>query len=173
MSYQCVISPHTAPQRYKSSEIFDVGPEKRILSLRDPSQKMSKSAPDTNSRILLTDPHSTISQKVRRATTDSLPEITYDPINRPGVSNLLTIYAACTEESVEEVARRFEGKVHSDLKKGLEEVLEAKVGPIRKEFERMREEKEWLRSVAEDGRREAQTRGAKVMTEVREALGLR
>ena len=64
---------------------------KRISSLRNPDQKMSKSAPDANSRILLTDTPEQIQSKFKRAVTDSEPMLTYDPENRPAVSNLISI----------------------------------------------------------------------------------
>ncbi|KAF8319437.1 Nucleotidylyl transferase [Clavulina sp. PMI_390] len=66
-------------------------PTKRILSLRDPIQKMSKSAKDPKSRILLSDSRDEIARKIRKAVTDSETTISYDPIHRPGISNLLRI----------------------------------------------------------------------------------
>ncbi|KAG8737961.1 Tryptophan--tRNA ligase, mitochondrial, partial [Ceratobasidium sp. 428] len=72
-----------------------ITPTKRILSLRDPTQKMSKSSPNPASRILLTDPAETIEKKVRSAVTDSERGVTFDLTARPGVANLLTILDAC------------------------------------------------------------------------------
>ena len=72
-----------------------VAPSKRVLSLTDPSQKMSKSAPNPNSRILITDPPEVIVKKIRGAVTDSERTLTWDPEERRGVSNLLRILDAC------------------------------------------------------------------------------
>ncbi|KAG7570978.1 hypothetical protein FFLO_01072 [Filobasidium floriforme] len=72
-----------------------ITPSKRVLSLTDPSQKMSKSAPNPNSRILITDPPEVIVKKIRGAVTDSERTLTWDPEERRGVSNLLRILDAC------------------------------------------------------------------------------
>jgi tryptophanyl-tRNA synthetase len=72
-----------------------VAPSKRVLSLTDPSQKMSKSAPNPNSRILITDPPEVIVKKIRGAVTDSERTLSWDPEERRGVSNLLRILDAC------------------------------------------------------------------------------
>ncbi|KAG1736920.1 uncharacterized protein EDB91DRAFT_1141640 [Suillus paluster] len=90
-------------------------PSKRILSLKDPTSKMSKSSPDVQSRILLTDTATQIQSKIRAAVTDSIQGITYDPKDRPGTSNLLTILAACTDSDVTQVAKTYESQGHGDL----------------------------------------------------------
>ncbi|KAK0458605.1 uncharacterized protein EV420DRAFT_1543381 [Desarmillaria tabescens] len=145
---------------------------KRILSLRDPSSKMSKSAPDVSSRILLTDDASQIASKIRVAVTDSIPGITYDPVNRPGTSNLLTILAACTNEDVADVALRYQDKNHGHVKRDLTEVIEETLKGPRAEFERLRKDAAYLREVALDGAARSAERSEVVMREVREAIGL-
>ncbi|KAJ3903400.1 hypothetical protein F5879DRAFT_959761 [Lentinula edodes] len=149
-------------------------PSKRILSLRDPTSKMSKSAPDTSSRILLTDPPSTIANKIRSAVTDSIPGITYDPVNRPGTANLLTILAACNydNEDVQETAGRYVGKNHGALKKDLTEaVVELLKGP-REKFEKLRTETGYLEQIAQAGAEKARSRSEATMVEVRKRVGL-
>ncbi|KAF5387014.1 hypothetical protein D9615_002043 [Tricholomella constricta] len=146
---------------------------RRILSLRDPTSKMSKSSPDVQSRILLTDTAAQIKTKIRSAVTDSIPGITYDPATRPGTSNLLTILAACTDEDVQDVARRYEGKGHGHLKADVAEAVEQMIKYPRAEFERIRLETAFLEEVAQSGAERAKERSETTMQQVRERLGLR
>ncbi|EIW85642.1 tryptophanyl-tRNA synthetase [Coniophora puteana RWD-64-598 SS2] len=147
-------------------------PSKRILSLSDPTSKMSKSAPDTSSRILLTDSPFQISKKLKRAVTDSIRGITYDPVARPGTSNLLTILAACLDKDVHEVAVAYASKGHGELKSDVADAVESVFKGPRKEFERIRGEKAYLEEVARKGAERARERSGRVIKEVRQALGL-
>ncbi|MBX5458590.1 MAG: tryptophan--tRNA ligase [Thermogemmatispora sp.] len=114
----------------------------RIMSLTDPTQKMSKTNPNPNSRINLLDDPKTIKQKIARATTDSLRLIRFDP-ERPGINNLLTIYEALTERSREEIEAEFEGKGYGELKARLTEVVVATLEPIQRRYQ------EYMRDPAE------------------------
>lgn len=145
---------------------------RRILSLKDPTSKMSKSFPDVQSRILLTDTTAQIRTKIRGAVTDSIAGITYDPVARPGTSNLLTILAACTDEHVTDVARRYEGKGHGDLKADVAEAVDEMIKTPRAEFEKIRHENTYLNQVAMDGAEKARERSEVTMREVRARLGL-
>ncbi|KAG6897876.1 hypothetical protein C0992_009674 [Termitomyces sp. T32_za158] len=147
-------------------------PSKRILSLRDPTSKMSKSSPDIPSRILLTDTAAQINSKIRSAVTDSIAGITYDPIARPGTSNLLTILAACIEEDVHSVAERYEGKRHSQLKADVADAVEEKLRGPRAEFQRIRHEITYLDDIAWSGAQKARERSEVTMRTVREMVGL-
>ncbi|KAJ6630304.1 hypothetical protein B0H10DRAFT_1774785 [Mycena sp. CBHHK59/15] len=150
-----------------------ITPSKRILSLKDPASKMSKSAPDVQSRILLTDSAAQIKAKVRAAVTDSIASgITYDPVARPGTSNLLTILAACTDEDVRTVAQRYAGKSHGDLKADVAMAVEELIAGPRAEFQRIREDVGFLDEVAKRGALAAQERSAQTMVEVRVRIGL-
>lgn len=133
---------------------------------------MSKSSPDAQSKIGLTDSDSEISSKIRGAVTDSIRGVSYDPVNRPGTSNLLTILAACTNEEVTEIARRYESKGHGELKTDVAAaVIEALKGP-RREFERLVNERTYLSKVASDGAELARRRSEGTMKEVRRLTGL-
>lgn len=145
---------------------------KRVLSLRDPSAKMSKSAPDPASRILLTDPPAMIQKKIRGAVTDSIVGITYDPVARPGAANLLSILAACTGEDVHKAAARYADKGHGDLKKDVAEAVTGMLNEPRKEYERLRGETGYLEEVAREGARRARERSALILAEVRRRVGL-
>jgi tryptophanyl-tRNA synthetase len=145
---------------------------RRILSLKDPTSKMSKSSPDVQSRILLSDTAAQIRTKIRGAVTDSISGITYDPVARPGTSNLLTILAACTNEHVTDVAQRYEAKGHGHLKADVVDVVEETIRAPRAEFEKIRHETEYLNQVAKDGAEKAKERSGITMREVRARLGL-
>ncbi|KAJ7348861.1 hypothetical protein DFH08DRAFT_130553 [Mycena albidolilacea] len=150
-----------------------ITPSKRILSLKDPSSKMSKSASDPASRILLTDSAAQIAAKVRSAVTDSITTgITYDPVARPGTSNLLTILAACTDADVHDVAARCAGMNHGELKAEVASAVEALVAGPRAEFQRLLEDGGYLDQVAQDGAAAARELSAQTMVQVRARVGL-
>ncbi|OAX36009.1 tryptophanyl-tRNA synthetase [Rhizopogon vinicolor AM-OR11-026] len=147
-------------------------PSKRILSLKDPTSKMSKSSPDLQSRILLTDTALQIQSKIRAAVTDSIHGITYDPEGRPGTSNLLTILAACTDRDVTQVSKMYENQGHGTLKRDVAEVVEEFLKDPRAEFERIRHERAYLDEVARRGAARAIEHSERTMVEVRTRLGL-
>ena len=133
---------------------------------------MSKSSPDLSSRILLTDTDSQIKKKIRGAVTDSILGVTYDPIDRPGTSNLLTILAACTDEEASEVAKRYEGKNHGDLKADVADAVVEFMRKPREEFERPRNETAYLTEVANEGSSKAKEMSEVTMRQVRSLVGL-
>jgi tryptophanyl-tRNA synthetase len=133
---------------------------------------MSKSTPDGSSRILLTDSAQTIHLKIKASVTDSLGPITYDPVLRPGTSNLLTILAACMDEDVVNVAARYEGKGHGVLKGDVAEAVGGLIEGPRKEFERIRGDWGYLKDVARDGALRARERSEVTLKEVRTRIGL-
>lgn len=81
----------------------------RIRSLRDPSKKQSKSDPNDKSRITLRDPPNQIRKKIKRAITDFTSEVTYDPVERPGVANLVGIHALVKNVSPQEICNQAKG----------------------------------------------------------------
>ena len=133
---------------------------------------MSKSSPDLNSRILLTDTTAQVRSKIRSAVTDSTLGITYDPETRPGAANLLSILAACTDEGVQTVAGRYSDKGHGELKADVAEAVEELIKGPRAEFERLRKETSYLAEVAKTGAEKARALTEPVMREVRTRIGL-
>lgn len=102
----------------------------KIVDLQDPSAKMSKSASSPAGLIELLDDPARSAKKIRSAVTDTGREVTFDPTEKPGVSNLLTIYAALTGRGIEELVSAYEGKGYGDLKKDLAAVVTEFVAPI-------------------------------------------
>jgi tryptophanyl-tRNA synthetase len=102
----------------------------KIFDLQDPAIKMSKSASSPNGIIELLEDPARSAKKIKSAVTDTGREILYDEENKPGVSNLLTIYAALTSRAVDELLEAYEGRGYGDLKKDLAEVLVEFVKPF-------------------------------------------
>ena len=102
----------------------------KIYDLQDPTSKMSKSAESEAGLIKVLDPANVTKKKIMRAVTDAGGEICFDREEKPGVSNLLTIYSVLTGRMVESIEREYEGKGYGDLKKGLAEVVEETFAPV-------------------------------------------
>ncbi|MEK6442620.1 tryptophan--tRNA ligase [Pseudonocardia sp. T1-2H] len=102
----------------------------KIMDLQDPTSKMSKSASSPSGIVDLLDPPKTSAKKIRSAVTDNEREIRFDPENKAGISNLLTIYSALTDRKVAELEAEYAGKGYGDLKKDLGEVVAEFVEPL-------------------------------------------
>lgn len=133
---------------------------------------MSKSSPDIASRILLTDTSTQIRAKIRGAVTDSIQGITYDPVSRPGTSNLLNILAACTDSDVAEVAKGYENKGHGQLKSDVVDAVEEMLKGPRARFESIRHEKGLLEEVARKGALQAMELSEATIDAIRRRVGL-
>lgn len=117
-----------------------------------------------------------INKIVRSAVTDSIYGITYDPVTRPGISNLLTILASfrsySSEEKLSALASEYSGKGTGDLKKDVADAIIEGWRQPRTEFERLRMDKGYLLSVLEDGRQRAENISRKTLAQVRSLIGL-
>ena len=143
----------------------------RIMSLQEPTRKMDKSDPNPGARILLTESDDAILKKCKRAVTDSDAQVRYDPENKPGVSNLMVIYASATGKQLPEVEKEFDGQGYGAFKPAVGEAVCALLRPVRQEFERLMASPDHLESVMRDGRDRAAALAAKTMDEVRRAIG--
>ena len=114
----------------------------RVMALDDPTAKMSKSAPNEMSRISILDEPSKIKKAIMRATTDSEGIIRFDIENKPGVSNLLSIYSAFSGKTIEQLEKDYEGCGYGQLKKDLVEVTVDALAPIKARFEEIRPSQE-------------------------------
>ena len=134
----------------------------RIMALDDPTKKMSKSAENIHSRISLLDEDGKIKKSIMRATTDSDGEIRFDPENKPGVSNLLTIYSVLSGKSIDDVVASFAGSGYGDFKKELVEITKEALLPFRQNFSEIRESDE-LKAILRDGAERAGAIAEKTM----------
>lgn len=133
---------------------------------------MSKSNPDPKTRIMLTDTPAQMREKLRTAVTDSQAEVSYDPVNRPGVSNLLDILSGITDSSPEVHVQRLEGKHMKDLKRAVGDALEPVLQNFQDAFARLKADPGYLDSVQAQGRTKAEQKAEHTMTRVRRAVGL-
>ncbi len=151
------------------AQIREVGA--RIMSLDDPMQKMSKSNPNPQSRIDLLDDPKTIKQKIARATTDSLRLVTFDP-ERPGITNLLTIYQSLTGQSQQEIENEFAGKGYGDFKAALTERLVETLRPIQERYHELMNDLPTLEGILKQGADDVRPIAEATLQRVKDAVGL-
>lgn len=143
----------------------------RIMSLDDPTSKMSKSAENIHSRISLLDEAGKIKKSIMRATTDSEGSVRFDMENKPGISNLLNIYSAFSGMSVETIEKKYEGCGYGDFKKDLVEVTVEAIMPIRERYNEIRKSQELI-DILKDGAEKANAISERTMSRVKEKFGL-
>lgn len=143
----------------------------RVMSLQDPTKKMSKSDDNPNGFIALLDPKDVIVKKCKRAVTDSLGTITFNPEEQPGVSNLLSIYCSCTGIDMDQAVASFEGKGYGALKGAVADAVVALLEPIQAEYARVLEEKSYLNEIISTGAQKARETANKTLRTVYERVG--
>ena len=143
----------------------------RVMSLADPSRKMSKSDENPNAFVTMSDDRDTVLRKFKRAVTDSDAEVRYDPENKPGVSNLLTIYCAFTGRDTAEAEREFAGKGYGDFKLAVGEAVADVLDPIRAEKARLLADKGYLNAVMKRGEEAAARIARRTLSKVYRKVG--
>ncbi len=143
----------------------------RIMSLQDPSSKMSKSDENKDNFIALADDPKKIIKKFKKAVTDSGSEIHYDLENKPGISNLLTIYSVISGKTIPEVEKHFEGKMYGHLKVELGELVVEYLRPIQENFAQIRSNEDELKAILRNGAETARAQAQKTLKQVQETIG--
>ena len=141
----------------------------RIMSLSDPTVKMSKSDPKGD--IFLKDPMNVVRKKIMSAVTDLGNEVKFDKENKPGISNLLTIYASLKEISIEEAEAHFVGYRYGDFKKEVADVVVAELEPFQQRYQQIIEDKSYL-PVLRAGAKKAAEIAQTTLKRVQNAVGL-
>jgi len=144
----------------------------RIMSLKDPKKKMSKSDDSAAGTIMLTDEDDVIQKKIMRAVTDSVAGITYDPEKKPAVSNLMSIYHHVTGDSMKKIESEFEGKGYGDFKKALAEVLINHLSPIREQINSYLKNPKELNKILDAGFQKTYPVAEKKIKQVKDKMGL-
>ena len=144
----------------------------RIMGLDDPNVKMSKSASSVANFIALTDDADTIRKKIARAVTDSENSISYDAVERPAVSNLLTIFHHATGKDISHIAQEYNGKGYGEFKKGLAEAVIAMLAPVQKKYNEYLKDPAELSRILDHGRDEARELASAKINIVRDRMGL-
>lgn len=142
----------------------------KIMSLSDPTKKMSKSDPNPNGFVAMLDDRDTILRKFRRAVTDSDARICYAP-GKEGINNLMAIYACFTGKSLEEIEKEFDGVGYGEFKTAVGEVCADALTPIQNEYHRLIADKEYLQNVAREGDATAANLARKTLSKVYHKVG--
>lgn len=144
----------------------------RIMSLQEPTKKMSKSDPNINSCIFLTDSDDQIRNKIKRAVTDSFDTITFDEENRPGISNLITLYHIATGKSTESIVAEWANtRGYAEFKEAVANAVADYVRPIRERFTEIRANGELLQTILRNGAEAARSRARKTLRKVYKKTG--
>ena len=144
----------------------------RVYSLTEPTVKMSKTDDTPASYILMTDDKDIIMNKFRRAVTDSGTEIIFDKKNKPGISNLMAIYAAVTGRTVKDVQKECSGLSYAQFKPLVGEAVDEALAPVRTEYNRLKADKAYVLSKLTDGAAAAGGIAYKTMSKVYRKIGL-
>lgn len=143
----------------------------RVMSLQEPEKKMSKSDPNPNAFILILDEPDVIARKLRRAVTDCEGVIAFDPANRPGVSNLLSIFSACTGKTMEETLQHFDGQNYGTLKNDTADAVISVLSPVQNEYKRILAEKAYLSETILSGAQKAEAVASRMIRKVYHKIG--
>lgn len=148
---------------------------KRIMSLQDPLHKMSKSDDPNNSKgvIYLQDDEKTIRKKIMSSVTDSESIVKYDPVNKPGISNLLTIYAAFKNIEIAEAEKEFTNANYGTFKKAVADAILEELLPFKERFEKYRANKQYLDDIFAQGALKARKIADPFLDRIMKAVGLR
>lgn len=142
----------------------------KIMSLQEPSKKMSKSDENPNGSIYLMDDPDTIMRKCKRAVTDSEAQILYRD-EQPGVKNLIDIYSASTGKSPEDVVKEFDGKGYGDFKMAVGEAVVSVLKPLQDEVERLNKDKAYIDAVIKENGEKANYYATKTLRKVQRKVG--
>ena len=143
----------------------------RVMSLAEPQRKMSKSDANLNAFISMDDDPETIIRKFKRAVTDSDNQIIYSP-DKPGISNLLSIYSAFTNKSIEDAEKEFKGVGYAEFKVAVGEAVASIIEPIRQEKNRLLNDKAYLDEVLKNGAERAERLAYRTLSKVYKKVGL-
>lgn len=144
----------------------------RIMSLQDPTKKMSKSDENDKNFVSIIDDAKKIEKKIKAAATDSGTEIKFDTENKAGISNLLTIYSVLSGKSIEQLENEYAGKMYGHLKVDLADVVVQKLTPVRAKYDDLMKNRDYLDQLLLAGAEKAAERAEATTQKVYEAVGL-
>ncbi|MDU2196993.1 MAG: tryptophan--tRNA ligase [Peptostreptococcaceae bacterium] len=143
----------------------------RVMSLQEPTKKMSKSDSNENAFILLADDPDTIRRKIKRSVTDSEGVVRYCD-EQPGIKNLIDIYTQLGNKTIDEVVSMYEGKGYGEFKADVAEVIVEALSPIREKYLELLKDKEYLEKVYAMGAAKAEKQARKTLRKVYKKVGL-
>ncbi|MGE4378537.1 MAG: tryptophan--tRNA ligase [Candidatus Izemoplasmatales bacterium] len=143
----------------------------RIMDLQEPNKKMSKSDEFDKGYISMFDDEASIKRKIRSAVTDSVAKINYDPVNQPGLANLLTIFASITDKKIEDIVNQYQNSTYKDFKEDLAQVVVDCIIPIQNRYHELIKSQE-LQDILDSGRDKAADYAFKKMRKCKRKIGL-
>lgn len=144
----------------------------RVMDLANPENKMSKSASSTQGIVGLLDPPKQVAKKIRSAVTDSGAEIAFDPAAKPGISNLLSINAAVTDRSVDDVVAEFDGQGYGHLKVATANATVAFLEPIQARYAALMDDPGAITAILSAGAKKASQQASEMVIRAKDAMGL-
>lgn len=143
----------------------------RVMSLQEPTKKMSKSDKNEKATLFISDSDDAIRMKIKRAVTDSGTDIRFDEKNRPGVANLMTLYSTATGKSNAEIEREFEGLGYAEFKEAAAEAMVGFMRPMRERFLDLRSDTTMLNALLAKGAETARNRARRTLRKVYKKVG--
>lgn len=143
----------------------------RIMSLQDPSKKMSKSDENKNSYLGLLDSPDDIRGKIKIAVTDSGKEIVFDHEKKPAIANLLTIYSLFSDMPIKEIEKKYKGKGYGEFKKDLGDVAVLHLEPFQKKYRALKKNPEQVVAIVREGAKSAKQISSKTLADVKQKIG--
>lgn len=144
----------------------------RIMSLQEPHKKMSKSDENEKNFVSIIDESKKIEKKIKSATTDSGTDIKFDVENKPGLSNLMTIYSVLSGKSIEQIEKEYEGKMYGHLKVDLAELVVETLKPVKAKYDDLMKNRDHLDQLMRKGAERAQVRAIVTLENVYRTVGL-
>jgi tryptophanyl-tRNA synthetase len=144
----------------------------RIMALQEPTKKMSKSDENDKNFVSIIDDFKKIEKKIKSAATDSGTEIKYDPENKAGLSNLLSIYSVLSGRTFEQLEKDYEGKMYGHLKGDLADLVVETIRPVRGKYDDLMKNRDYLETMMKKGAERATVRALDTLTKVYKASGL-
>lgn len=142
----------------------------RVMSLQDPTKKMSKSDPNPNASVFVLDEPDAIMRKLKRAVTDSDMHVAYGE-GKDGINNLMSIYSSITGKNYEEIEDEFSGKGYGDFKTAVGEVVIDELRPVRERFNELMNDKAYLKECYEKGAQDAQRISQRTLDKAMKKIG--
>jgi tryptophanyl-tRNA synthetase len=160
------------PGVFKMPEAYVGKMGARIMSLQDPDKKMSKSDENDKNFVSIIDDAKKIEKKIKSATTDSGTDIKFDPENKAGLSNLMTIYSVLSDKTIAELEKAYEGKMYGHLKVDLAELVVETLKPVREKYDDLMKNKDHLDELLKSGADRAQVKARVTLDQVYKTVGL-
>ncbi len=144
----------------------------KVMSLQDPTSKMSKSDENEKSYVSIIDPLKTIQKKIKSAVTDSDTVVAFDPDKKAGLANLLTIYSVLTGKSIKDIVKDYEGKMYGHLKVDLADIVCDKFKPVQEKYDDLMKNQDHLKDLMKQGQDKAREKASQTLKLVYERVGL-